>query len=175
MVDSVFSEMNDTKGLIIDVRNNAGGNNANVNKFFARFINSRLLVKYEVEKNGKAHDDFSEPVANYVSPNGLYYNKPVCVLTNRSCFSACNDFVLYMSQLSNVTLIGDKTGGGGGIPTDYILANGWKLQYTSTVTLSPDKLYTENGIDPDISINITPIQEMDGDDPILDKAIQLLQ
>ncbi len=174
-VDSVIAAMTNTKGLIIDVRNNTGGNTENTDKLFQRFISGQTLVKYEKQKSGKGHDEFFNPTAFYLSPQGNYYNKPICVLTNRGCFSACNDFVMYMSQLPNVTLIGDNTGGGGGIPANYLLANGWKIQYTATATLTPELAYIENGIEPDISINITPVDEMNGKDPILDKAIEILQ
>ena len=175
MLDSMLSVMKNTKGLIIDVRNNVGGIVENADKIFQRFLSEKKLVKYEGIKQGKTHDDFSDPIPYYLSPKGYHYSKPICVLTNRKCFSSCNDFVMYMSKLSNVKVIGDTTGGGGGIPAEYILANGWRLQYTATVTLSPLKNFIENGIAPLIAINITSIEEANGIDPILDKAIKLLQ
>ena len=174
-VDKMMNEMKNTKGLIVDVRNNTGGKSANVDKLFQRFITEKKLVKYEQIKDGPGHNDFLEPDPYYLSPAISFYNHPVCVLTNRSCFSACNDFVLYMSGLANVTLVGDQTGGGGGIPHDFILANGWKIQYTATSTLSPEKLSIENGILPDVNIGISSIEETNGKDPILEKAYQLLQ
>jgi len=171
----LFSEIAATKGLIIDVRNNSGGNLANVEKLFSRFINAKKLVKYEVKKKGHGHNEFYDKVASFVYPAGTFYNKPIVVLTNRTCFSACNDFVLYMSYLPNVRIVGDQTGGGGAIPANYLLVNGWKLQYSSSITLSPDGTPVENGILPDYVVNITPIQEGLGKDPILEKGYQLLQ
>ncbi len=174
-LDVVINEMINTKGLIIDVRNNHGGNSKNADLFFERFISQKKLVKYEVVKKGPGHNGFLAPQPYYLNPAGSYYKNPVCVLSNRSCFSACNDFILYMSGLSNVRIIGDQSGGGGGIPYNYILANGWKIQYTGTVTLSPEKTNIESGIAPDVAVVITPIDEASGKDPILEKAIQLLQ
>jgi Peptidase family S41/Tricorn protease C1 domain len=174
-IDIVINEMKDTKGLMIDVRNNTGGNTVNADKIFSRFINSATLVKYEKIKKGPGHDDFYDAQPHYVSPAGNTYGKPVAVLTNRKCFSACNDFVLYMSQLPNVKLFGDQTGGGGGIPHQYILANGWNIQYSATLTLAPDKKFIENGIPPDESITITPIQESNGVDIIIESAFQHLR
>ena len=174
-VDKIINDMNSVKGLIVDVRSNTGGRSANVNKLFRRFISARRLVKYELKKNGPGHDNFSEPEPYYLDPAATTFTKPVVVLTNRSCFSGCNDFVSYMSELPNVKLMGDQTGGGGSIPYHYILANGWKIQYSATVTLSPDKLSIENGIQPDENIGITPIDETNGRDPILEKAYQSLQ
>lgn len=173
--DKLMNEMKNTKGLIIDVRNNTGGKAGNADKIFKRFITEKKLVKYELVKHGAGHDDFFAPEPYYLSPAGNFYTHPVCVLTNRACFSTCNDFVLYMAGLNNVTILGDQTGGGGGIPNNYILSNGWKIQYTATSTLSPEKRSVENGILPDQNIIITPIEEGNGKDPILEKAYELLQ
>lgn len=174
-IDKVLTDMTETKGLIIDVRNNTGGNTQNVDKLVRRFLTAKTLVKYEMNKKGPGHGDFSDPQPYYLSPAGQAYNAPVVILTNRACFSSCNDFVLYMSGLSNVRLMGDQTGGGGGLPRDYLLSNGWKLQYTSTVTLSTAKEIVENGITPDVNITITSDDELNGRDPILEAAFQALQ
>ncbi|MEO6230475.1 MAG: S41 family peptidase [Ferruginibacter sp.] len=174
-IENIFAEFSSTKGLIIDVRNNPGGKSSNVEKLFCRFINAKKLVRYELKKKGPGHNEFYDKEPVYLLPVGNFYSKPMVVLTNRSCFSACNDFVMYMSYLPNVTIAGDQTGGGGSIPADYLLANGWKLQYSSTITLSPDNLPIENGIQPDVVEQITPVQETNGQDPILEKAIKILQ
>jgi hypothetical protein len=171
----IFNTMTATKGLIVDVRDNGGGTLSNAEKLFSRFINSRKLVKYEVNKKGPAHNDFLDKEAFYISPSGNYYSKKIVLLTNRTCFSACNDFAMYMTYLPNVTLVGDQTGGGGSVPANYLLLNGWKLQYSSSVTLSPDNLPVENGVKPDIPMIISPFQEANGIDPILEKAYQLLK
>jgi Peptidase family S41/Tricorn protease C1 domain len=174
-LDNLLAEMNQkTKGLIIDVRNNFGGKSINADKLFSRFISEKMLVKYETMKKGPGHDDFFAPEPFFLSPKGQVFAKPVVVLTNRSCFSTCNDFVLFMSELPNVKRYGDQTGGGGGIPHDYLLANGWKIQYTATVTLSPEKINIENGIMPTVNINITPIDDTNGKDPILENAFLVL-
>lgn len=173
--DQVMNELKDTKGIIFDVRNNTGGKSANAEKFVRRFLSERTLVKYEQIKNGIGHEFFLEAAPYFLSGNASPYTKPVCVLTNRACFSACNDFVLYMSVLPNVKVVGDQTGGGGGFPNDYVLLNGWKLQYTATKTLDINKQPVENGVMPDINIGITLLEESAGKDPILEKAYTLLQ
>ncbi|MHA4807429.1 S41 family peptidase [Flavitalea flava] len=174
-VDSILAQMSGTKGLIIDVRNNSGGGSPNVDRLFSRFLVTEKLVKYELIKKGPGHDSFFDPQPYSVAPSGIPYKNPVVVLTNRACFSACNDFVLYMSGLSNVKIMGDQTGGGGSFPHNYLMANGWKLQYSATKTLSPSGLSIENGIQPAIQTGISPQDEINGRDPILEKAFQSLQ
>jgi C-terminal processing protease CtpA/Prc len=174
-LDAVLNDIQFSKGLIIDVRNNTGGGSANVDRLVKHFVGANALMKYEVTKKGPAHDDLNAPIPYYIQPAGAYYNLPVVVLTNRRCFSACNDFVLYMSQLPKVRVIGDQTGGGGSLPNEYILANGWKIRYSATITLSPDKKSVEAGIAPDVQIGINIIDEANGKDPIIEKAFQSLQ
>lgn len=175
-VAQVFSFFKNVKGLIVDIRNNTGGKYANVERLFSHFITARRLVKYETSKKGSGHSDFFVPEPYYVQPagNNLFLKK-VCVLTNRKCFSACNDFVSFMSDLPNVMQVGNTTGGGGGLPNRYLLKNGWYLQYTATKTLSAGGLAIENGITPDYLVNITPVDETTGKDPIIEKAYSLLQ
>ena len=68
-------------------------------------------------KTGKGHSDFSEPEPIYVEPaNGVRWQKPVVVLTNRHSYSATNDFVNSMRYMPHATIIGDQTGGGSGMP-----------------------------------------------------------
>lgn len=174
-LNTVFTDMASTKGLIVDVRSNNGGNLSNAEKLFSRFISSKILIRYELKKKGPDHNDFYVKEAVSISPGGITYTKPVTVLTNRSCFSACNDFVMYMAGLPNVRTVGDQTGGGGAVPAEYLLTNGWKLRYSSSLTLSADGVPAENGIAADVPITITPIDETTKKDPIIEKAYQLLQ
>jgi Peptidase family S41/Tricorn protease C1 domain len=172
---SVFREMSSVKGIIIDVRNNTGGSVTNAEKLIRFFMPRQQIIKYELIKKGTGHNDFFEPQPFNLNPGAILINKPAVVLTNRACFSACNDFVLYSSTLPGIKIVGDQTGGGGGIPYNYILANGWKLQYTATMTLSPGKQPVENGIQPHINASISSLEEAAGRDPVLETAIRLLQ
>jgi C-terminal processing protease CtpA/Prc len=72
-------------------------------------------------------------------------------------------------------LIGDQTGDGVGIPYDVQLSNGWKLRYTATITLSPQKQPIETGIRPNIPLQITSMDEASGRDPIIEKAFEILK
>ncbi len=174
-LDNIFTAMSNVKGMIIDVRGNFGGNLQNARLLASRFINSKKLIKYELVKSGKGKNDFFNPQPFYLSPRATVFRGKTVILTNRSCFSSCNDFVLYLSDNLNVQIIGDVTGGGGGIPNNYILQNGWVLQFTATKTLSPSNQPVENGIAPIVNIIITPAQEAAGIDPILEKAIEILR
>ena len=93
-LNDMFTELAICKGLIIDIRNNSGGQLTNASKLAARFTNEKILTGYILHKTGPGHSDFSDPYPIYLEPsNDIRWQKPVVVLTNRSAYSATNDFV----------------------------------------------------------------------------------
>jgi len=175
-LDYIISRMTPCKGLIIDVRNNGGGLLSNVDKLVSRFVNEKTLVGYIQHKTGKGHNDFSEPVERYIEPsNRLHYQKQVIVLTNRSCFSATNDFVNAMRYCPNVRILGDRTGGGSGLPFSSELPNGWSVRFSACPMLDANKQQTEFGIDPDIHVGLNPEDAAKGKDTLIETAKDLLE
>jgi Periplasmic protease len=174
-LDQVINAMGICNGIIIDVRHNGGGLLSNVEKIASRFFNEKTLISYIMYKTGKGHNDFSKPYARYIEPSGrLKYQKNVAVLTNRRCYSATNDFVNAMKYAPNVTVIGDKTGGGSGLPFSSELPNGWSVRFSSSPMVNAEQEHIEFGIEPDIKVEMTK-EDMDrGLDTIIETARQFL-
>lgn len=162
--------------MILDVRNNGGGNLTTAQKLAARFTNEKTLVGYMSHKTGRGRNDFSTPEPVYVKPSAsIRWQKPVAVLTNRRTYSAANDFVNAMRQFPLVTLIGDKTGGGSGLPFSSEIPNGWSVRFSASPMFGVDKEHLEFGIDPDIKVNITASDYQKGVDTIIETAIKKLK
>jgi len=175
-LDEMFMHFKDCKALIFDVRNNTGGSLTYTERIASRFITEKMTVGYIVHKTGPGHNDFSEPYPITLSPsNRVKWLRPVAVLTNRSCYSATNDFVDKMKQFSQVTVIGDKTGGGCGLPFHSELPNGWSVRFSSSPMLNAQKELTESGIDPDIKIDILESDQLNNIDTIIEEAIKYLK
>ena len=171
-IDFVVDRFKDMKGIIIDVRSNGGGSTENVDTLASRFADKRRRVYDVLVKAGPAHDDFSEPVPMYVEPQGIrQFTGKVAVLTNRSSYSATNLFIQAMSVFPHVTIIGDKSGGGGGFPAYSELPNGWVYRFSSSVTLTPGGFNIENGIPPDIYLALNPQDQINGIDSIIERAL----
>ena len=174
-LDDALSYMALCRGLIIDIRNNGGGNLTTAERLAGRFIQEKTLVSYMQHKTGTGHHDFSSLEARYLEPSSnLRWHKPVCVLTNRSVFSAANDFAVMMHALPNVKLIGDRTGGGSGLPMSSSLPNGWSVRFSACPMYDRNKQHTEFGIDPDIPAALTDEATAQGIDLIIEKARELL-
>ena len=163
------------RGLIIDIRNNGGGELTTAEKLAGRFVQEKTLVSYLQHKTGKGHNDFSSLEPRYLEPSSnIRWHKPVCVLTNRSVFSAANDFAVIMHTLPNVKLVGDHTGGGSGMPMTNSLPNGWSVRYSACPMYDAKKQQTEFGIDPDIKAALTDEATAQGIDLIIEAARKVL-
>jgi hypothetical protein len=175
-LDRVFSYFSNCKGLIIDVRQNSGGNATNSAKIASRFTEKKILTGYICHKTGPGHNDFSEPYAIYLEPaKGIRWQKKVAVLTNRHSYSATNDFVNHMRCLPNVTIVGDKTGGGSGMPFSSELPNGWTIRFSASPHFDKNMNHIEWGINPDVKVDINYKDEVNGFDTIIEEARKLLK
>ena len=174
-LDDILSYLILCRGLIIDIRNNGGGDLTNAERLAARFVQEKTLVGYLRHKTGKGHNDFSDMEPQYLEPSSnLRWHKPVCVLTNRSVFSAANEFASMMHALPQVKLVGDKTGGGSGMPMSSSLPNGWNVRFSACPMYDKDKQHTEFGIAPDYLVELTDEDTKKGIDTIIETARKLL-
>ncbi len=172
----VMRELSLCDGLIVDVRNNGGGMLTAAQKLASLFVNKKTLAGYMSHKTGKGHEDFSAPEAVFIEPFiGLRWQKPVAVLTNRRTYSAANSFVMYLKGLPMVTVVGDKTGGGAGIPLSSELPNGWTVRFSACPLYDREMKSAEPGIEPDVKVSITAADYARSVDSIIESARHLLR
>lgn len=174
-LDDILLYMQPCLGLIIDLRGNGGGMLSSAETLAARFTDEELLVGYMRHKTGKGHDDFSGLEEQRLKPaKGVRWHKPVVVLTNRSVFSAANEFVKYMRHCPNVTIVGDQTGGGAGLPFSSELPNGWSIRFSACPMYDTDKQSTEDGIEPNLKVGMRMTDFLRNRDTIIETARKVL-
>ena len=162
-------------GMILDIRGNGGGEVTNAEKLSRRFTNEKVLVGYMCHKTGKGHDDFSQPRAEYIEPSqSIRWQKPVVVLVNRSCYSAANTFVRNMKEMPLVTIMGDQTGGGSGMPFSSELPIGWSVRFSASPSFDARMQQIEFGIKPDVEASLDEALATDGKDSMIEAARALL-
>ena len=167
--------LKDTKGLILDIRNNGGGILTAAEKLAGIFTDKKIHCGYIQHKTGKGHNDFSQPEKLYLEPSkGAIWLRPVVVLTNRGVFSSANHFVILMRELPNVLILGDRTGGGSGLPFNSTLPNGWNIRFSACPILDAQGNHTEFGIEPDLRIDITTEDWNNGRDTMIESAKKLI-
>ncbi|MDR2854337.1 MAG: S41 family peptidase [Prevotellaceae bacterium] len=166
---AVIAQFADCEGLIIDVRNNGGGTLTYAETLASYFFEQKETTGYMCHKTGDGHNDFST-LQTVVTPANYVWKKPVAVLTNRMSFSATNDFVCRMQYAPNAIIIGDRTGGGGGLPLSSELPCGWTVRFSASPMFDREKNHIEFGIDPDIKVDMDTLDNVN--DAIIDRAVR---
>ncbi|MCB0847338.1 MAG: S41 family peptidase [Bacteroidetes bacterium] len=164
----------DTDGLIIDVRGNLGGAADNITRLMSVLVNEDLVSGKLFTPN---HDGqlMEEDITIHKNEKLGTYSGEIVLLTNRQCYSSCNVFAGFMSQLSNVTIVGDTTGGGSGLAVGSELANGWRYRYSAAKITLADGTEIEEGVTPDHKVTTGPSEELQGKDALIEFSITLLK
>jgi carboxyl-terminal processing protease len=174
---TVLETLKDTKGLVIDVRTNGGGDEDNAQTVAGHFATSTQLYKYRRTKIGANKADYTDFLAFNLSPRGAWqYVKPVIVLTNGFTYSNAVSFVMMLRVQPNVTLLGTTTGDGVVGSISHELPNGWQVQIPFGLAYFPDKTVVDGkGIKPKVEVSLSDADKKDGRDAILEKALTLLK
>ncbi|UXP31730.1 S41 family peptidase [Reichenbachiella agarivorans] len=181
----ILDRYKDTEGLIFDLRENGGGAVSDVFALLSRLIDEETLIYQSRIRNGKEHSDFSELESAYLEPypGTRYTHRPVVFLIDRGTYSAGSFTSLATKAIPNITLIGDTTGGGLGLPNGGQLPNGWRYRFSITQAFTNEQASKleaglesevnadnyENGVPPDIYA-IMDWTNMDTDE-VLERAI----
>lgn len=179
-IDWILTELATCNGLVIDIRNNGGGNMSYAETWARHFITKRRVAGYMIHKTGPGHNDFSEPFEFSYDPveaGHVVWKKPVVLLTNRSTFSAANFFTAVMRSLPQVIHAGATTGGGSGMPASYELPGGWAIRMSAVSVLDSKGNITEPGIAPPrrYEVDMDMDEAFKGRDSMLDFAVSLIK
>ena len=165
------------KGWILDLRQNGGGNIANISTLLSIFDNHGQPLYHTQIKSGPEHDAFTEMTTVYADSTNYSdiftepaFTKPVAVLIDRGSYSATSFFAICTQGYDNIKLFGDNSGGGLGLPNGGALPNGWTYRFSITRTLALDGGNYENGVPPDVRVLIDPESTAQGIDNVIEAA-----
>ena len=165
------------KGVIIDVRDNEGGNPENGLLMLSRMIDQRTHIYTSQQKSGPGRNDFTAPRKIFLDPNQDHPHFPgkIVVLCNRKTYSAGSYFSAATRGIAEVTLMGDTTGGGSGVPAGFELPNGWACNYSSTIGTMVDGYNFEGGVPPDRYVPLDTADALNGVDSIIEEALLVIR
>jgi len=156
------------KKIIIDVRNNPGGYLETAVDVASWFLPENAVVVREEFKNGEKNEYKS---AGYKS---LQDFKTV-VLVNGGSASASEILAGALRDIKGIKLIGEKTFGKGSVQTLESLRDDSSLKITVAKWLTPSGVsIADEGLKPDVEVELTEDDASNGRDPQLDKAIEIL-
>lgn len=156
----VWERAADKQGLIIDVRNNGGGNTSD-----------RIIDVLERQPNSYYQLRDEAPI---LGP-GQALALPMVVMMGETSYSNAEMFPAAMKARNLATLVGMPTPGYVIYTYGFPLIDGTNARMPSTgaFTLGGENL-EDNGRQPDVKVDITPEQYLRGEDPQLDAAIDVL-
>ena len=179
VLDRIMVDLKDTRAIIIDIRFNTGGTDILSMMIVNRFADQRrrVLSKYTRDSttgNTNGVENNTPQVHAYTTPVSNPYTKPVAVLSSRFSFSAAEIFLISMSALPHVTLIGDPSGGGLSDILEKELPNGWEVSLSNEIYLDYlGRNHEVSGVPMDINAPaITPADLVTGKDSAIEAAIQ---
>jgi C-terminal processing protease CtpA/Prc len=179
--DSLYTtEISKTKGLIIDIRYNGGGDDG-IAFHIIKYLTDKPFFTAQARILELRSTPNAEPLWNNLGsgrqrPNGKeFYSKPVVVLVGPRTFSAAEDFTVAFDYMKRGKLIGMPTGGSTGQPVPFNLPGGGSARVCGKHDAYPDgKEFVGIGIMPDITVKPTIKDIQNGKDGAKEKALEML-
>lgn len=169
-------QIRDSKGLVIDIRDNGGGYDPFSQIAASYFTAQEKVYMRSRKKTGPGPDDFSAEYVWNTSPAGITYTKPIVLLTGKGTASAAETFSLAMLTQAHVIHVGDTTSGAFSDAVMKELPNGW--MYTLSIGDYRDGngvSHEGTGLLPQYPVTSVKTELDAGQDRALDKAIELLK
>ena len=175
-LDRIARDFKVLKGIIIDIRDNPGGEDSIAIAIINRFCDRKRIAFRRKTKIGPGKKDFTPLKTWYLRPQGdVQFTGPIVLLTCDSVFSGGEAFALAMKQLPHVTVIGDHTNGIFSYQLEKTLPNGWELCLSYQVYFSADMVcYEGKGVPVDIELFNSKANIENGVDPLIARALEVL-
>jgi carboxyl-terminal processing protease len=155
------------KGLILDLRDDPGG-----------LLDESILVSSQFISEGvitieKLKDDREQVFE--AQPGGVALQVPLVVLVNRGSASASEIVAGAIQENKRGTILGEQTFGKGTVQIPHTLSDGSELRVTIAEWLTPNgKQISGEGIVPDVYVERTQEDFVEGRDPQLERAVEYL-
>ena len=159
--------MMDANGIIIDLRNNAGGQGGLVNNVGGTLFPER--ISFGKTKTRYSSGDF------WVVPQDRIFQGKVVILTNCGTGSTSEIFTAGMKDTGRARVIGERTAGAVLPARIERLPSGANFMYAVADYRSPNGVLIEGrGVEPDVEVKLTRASLLEGRDLQLEEAIREL-
>jgi carboxyl-terminal processing protease len=150
----IANDLQNTNGIILDLRSNPGGLVTSVIDVISHFIKEGIIITL-VDNQG---NDTSESV----NPNGVYTDLPIVVLVDQYSASASEILAGSLQDYKRATIAGVTTYGKGSYNINIQLRDGSDIYLTVGRWLTPNGRPIEGiGIKPDFILDVTDDAEIE--------------
>lgn len=180
-----MDRIRESKGLIIDVRDNGGGNSRNGDRIVSFLIDKPILNSpWKTPQHIAAFEAWERPKnwhvgeVEHVEPckEMECFSGPIVVLMGPESFSAAEDFLVLLHSSKRATLVGSKTGGSTGQPLRFEFDYGVNGRICTKRDTYPDgREFIGVGVIPDVEVHVTQKSIAESKDIVLQRGIEVLK
>jgi hypothetical protein len=150
--ESALALLEDTDGMIFDLRKNGGGSAVMIQLISSYFFENKThLNSFYNRKTGQLTEFWT-----FASVEGKKRpNVPIYILTSDFTFSAAEEFAYNFKHLERATIIGESTGGGANPIYYFDLGNGFRASIPISKAVNPitKTNWEGTGVRPDIPVD----------------------
>jgi len=180
-----LKDINKAKALLIDVRENGGGNSQYGDEIIACLIdkpvqNTRWKTpQYRAAFRAWGNDEqwFNGEIDMLKPKTANPFPGPIVVLIGPETASAAEDFVVPLHAAGRIIIVGQKSAGSTGQPLQFRFLDG-KIAgrvCTRRVQYPDGREFVGVGIIPDVEVGPTPADIASGNDVVLEKGLEVLR
>lgn len=155
--DDAMRFLQEGDAMIIDLRGNGGGDAAAVNYLTSHFMKPDSLLMTFL----RGSETPSQSRTQAYLPAGRQSGKPLYVLVDRGCFSACEEFAYHVQQFKLGELIGATTGGGANNNDLVPVGSGFLLSVSAGRPVHPVSGTNWEGVGIPPTVEAAPPQALD--------------
>lgn len=163
VVTAALRFVSNSNALVIDIRDNRGGDPAAVSFFCGFFFNEKTHLNDLYCRKDRSYTEF------WTSPDTTLKalkNIPIYVLTNKRTFSAGEELAYNLQTQRRDIIIGERTGGGAHPVAPEVVGNGFTANIPNSRAINPITKTNWEGVGVKPDIEVTP-------DKALETAIEL--
>ena len=199
------AQIGQCEGLIIDLRQNGGGDSGNGYAILPYFSPQPLLTSAWRTRESRAAyrawgqyfgalpnppegEFYEEAIRTYREDNWYYgapdtlppadtvYDLPVAVLVSHRTASAAEDFLVAADAIPHWTFVGEASYGSTGQPLTLNLPGGGAARVcTKRDTYADGRAFVGPGVQVDVAVEPTVEQYLRGEDVVLERALELVR
>ena len=149
VADNLFSFLKNANALIIDVRDNPGGEPDMVKYIISHFFKARTHLNDFCDRHSITNAYWTDQL----SDSSAFSAMPLYILVNEHTYSAAEEFAYDLQSLHRATIIGKTTGGAAHWVTSSSLGNGFigNIPFRKAVNPYTHTNWEKVGVKPDVN------------------------
>ena len=181
----ILPKIKDSKGFLIDLRWNGGGNSSNADAVAQAFIKGSFQSgRHKIPVHKGIHKAWGveyrtmedEIFSTEISECPVFIDVPLVLLENTSTASAAEDFLIMLDNINRAIIVGTPSYGSTGQPLSLALPGGGMFRICTRWCLYPDgKEFINTGVMPHVFADLSLDDYKNNTDSVFETGMKVLR